>query len=132
MKARELSVIYSPSIYTHPGGYKFELELYPNGDCNGYSTHVTVYVSSVKGDHDAVLKAPVKFTITLQLLNQHRDKDHHTRDIQCDVINMKGVCYIGGDYTFIPHTALEWNCDKQTQYLKDDCLRFRITKIVVH
>jgi len=29
----------------------------------------------------------------------------------------------------IAHTDLEMNAQKQTQYLKDDCLHFRITKI---
>ena len=124
--------IDSPSMYTHPGGYKFKLRLQPNS----LRTHVAVLVYSIKGDHDAVLKFPVKFTVTLQLLNQHRDQDHYTRDIQCE-IKTRGMIgsvynYIGFDYTFIPNADLEWNRDKQTQYLKDDCLRFRITKIVVH
>jgi len=29
--------------------------------------------------------------------------------------------------TLIAHTDLELNAQKQTQYLKDDCLHFRIT-----
>ena len=127
----------SPPMYTHPGGYKFKLTLFPNGLGNGYGTgtHVTVAVFSLKSDHDAELNVPVKFTITVQLLNQHRDQDHHTRDIQCEINTREeidSVEYIGIDYKFVPHAALEWNRDKQTQYLKDDCLKFRITKIVVH
>ena len=134
-KARNGS-IYSPPMYTHPGGYKFRLGLWPNGGGNGKGTHVSVYVFSLKSDHDAELKFPVKFTITLQLLNQHRDQDHHTRDIQCEIKTreMIGSVFwnVGADYTFIPYAALEWNRGKQNQYLKDDCLRIRITKIVVH
>ena len=126
--------ISSPPMYTHPGGYKFKLSLCPNGRGSGTNTHVSVYVFSLKSDHDAELKIPVKFTITLQLLNQHRNQDHHTRDIQCEIKTKEniGILYnIGGDSKFIPLADLEWNRDKQTQYLKDDCLRFRITKIVV-
>ena len=125
--------IYSPPMYTHPGGYKFELALFPNGRGSGRGTHVSVYVYSLKGDHDAELKFPVKFTITVQLLNQHRNQDHHTRDIQCEMTTEKigSILYIGFDFKFIPHDALEWNRYKQSQYLKDDCLRFRITKIVL-
>ena len=130
-KARK-GYIDSPPMYTHPGGYKFELSLFPNG--SGRGTHVAVEVYSLKGDHDAELKVPVKFTITVQLLNQHRDQDHYTRDIQCVIKNRDNIggVYnnVGTDYTFFPHDALEWNRDKQTQYLKDDCLRFRIKKIV--
>ena len=131
-KARK-GVIDSPPMYTHPGGYKFKLRLFPNGLGAG---KVSVYVYSVKSDHDAELKVPVKFTITVQLLNQHRDQDHHTRDIQCEIKTREEIgseiYNIAYDDTFIPHAALEWNRDKQTQYLKDDCLKFRITKIVVH
>ena len=122
--------IDSPPMYTHPGGYKFKPKLYLK---YAYGTNVAVGVYSLEGDHDATLKFPVKFTITLQLLNQHRNQDHYTRDIQCEVTReMIGsvYSYIGADSTFIPHATLEWNRDKQTQYLKDDCLKFRITKIV--
>ena len=124
--------IYSPPMYTHPGGYKFKLELWPNGLGTGAGTHVSVDVLSLKSDHNAKLKFPVKLTITLQLLNQHRDQDHHTRDIQCEIKTIGTRLTAGSDWTFIPHADLEWNRGKQTQYLKDNCLRFRITKIVVH
>ena len=125
--------IFSPPMYTHPGGYKYKLSLWPNGIGPGTGTHVSVLIYSVKSDHDAELKVPVKFTITVQLPNQHRDQDHHTRDIPCEMTREKiGGEDIGYDWTFIPHADLEWNRAKQTQYLKDDCLRFRITKTVVH
>ena len=124
----------SASMYTHPGGYSCKLRLCPNGLKYGKGTHVSVSVHTLKGDHDAELKFPVKFTTTVQLLNQHRDQDHHTRDIQCQVTRKKvgEPGSIGADWTFIPFAALEWNRDKQTQYLKDDCLKFKITKIIVH
>ena len=123
--------IYSPPMYTHPGGYKFTLRLWPYGLGTGARTHVTVFVLPVISNHDAELKFPVKFTITVQLLTQHRDQDHYTRDIQCPLMNRQNIGhYAGCDRTFIPHAALEWNRDKQTQYLKDDCLRFRITQVI--
>ena len=130
LKARG-RLVDSPSMYTHPGGYSFRLKLWPNGY---KGTHTSVSVHTLKSDHDAELKFPVKFTTTVQLLNQHRDQDHHTRDIQCQVTMEKigELEYIGVDWTFIPFAALEWNRDKQTQYLKDECLKFRITKIIVH
>ena len=124
----------SPPMYTHPMGSRFTLRLRPNGSTTeGRGTHVSVSVYSLKGYHDSELKFPVKFTITVQLLNQHRDQDHYTRDIQCEINSIGMIGWpIGSDRTFIPHAALEWNRDKQTQYLKDDCLRFRLTKVIVH
>ena len=136
VKARNHNIDSSP-MYTHPGGYKFNLTLWLNGPMfsDGAGTHVSVLVYSLKSDHDAELKFPAKFTVTLQLLNQHRNQDHHTRDIQCEVTREwigSGIFSIGSNWTFILNADLEWNCDKQTQYLKDDCLKIRITKIIVH
>ena len=130
LKARD-GYIDSPPMYTHPEGYKFELSLWPNGGGTGAGTHVAVSVYLLKSGHDAELKFPVKFTITVQLLNQHRDQDHHTRDIRCERKTREKLGnHIGYDWKFIPHADLEWNRAKQTQYLKEDCLKFRITKIV--
>ena len=137
-KAKNLA-FRSPSVYTRFTGYKFELSLRPNGPLShtvGHGTHVAVFVYSVKGDHDDILKFPARFTITLELLNQHRDQDHHRRHIQCEVtrerIGNKHNSCIGSDSIFILHLFLEWDACKQTQYLKNDCLKFRITEIVVH
>ena len=134
VKAQDDSIDSTP-MFTHPGGYKFILTLRPNGIgvCKG--AQVSVTVCPLKSYHDTELKFPVKFTITVQLLNQHRDQDHHTRDILYERKTMEGVRNwenIGYNWRVISHAALEWNCDKQTQYLKDDCLKFRVTKIVVH
>ena len=74
-----------------------------------------------------------KVTITLQLLNQHRDQDHITvtKQFQWMKPESERVCVDYFTYTLIAHTDLKLNAQKQTQYtyLKDDCLRFRITKI---
>ena len=122
--------IVSPSLYTHPSGYKFGLVVRPNGPLfsDGRGTHVAVLVYSAKGIHDDTLKFPARFTITLELLNQHRDQDHYRKDIQCEMV--KGASStIGLNKKWIPHADLVWNEEKQTQYLKNDCLTFRISKI---
>ena len=76
--------------------------------------------------------------MSLELLNQHRDQDHYKRDIECGVkekpTDPKFGCfryYDAVDKEFIPFTDLEWNRAKQTQYLKNDCLKFRIIKITM-
>ena len=122
-----------PPMYTHSDGYKFYLSLRPNGPLlsDGRGTHVAVYVYSLIGDHDDKLKFPARFTITLELLNQHRDQDHYSRDIQCEMT--RGSISSGSsNKKYISHADLEWNADKQTHYLKNDCLKFRVMKIVVH
>ena len=114
----------SPHMYTHPGGYKFYMSLWPRDVGNDVA--VTVY--SAKGDHDDKLKFPAKFIITLELLNQHRDQDHHSKDIKW-AVHRPSSCDHGDGSHFIPVTDLEWNADRQTQYLKENCLKFRICKI---
>ena len=66
----------SPPMYTHHHGYKFCMRVWPNGLFEG--AHVSVWFFSMSGEFDATLQWPAKFTVTPQLLNQHRDQDHIT------------------------------------------------------
>ena len=122
----------SPPFYTHPGGYKINLRVRPNGFLSGKGTHVSVWFNSLKSDHDAVLRFPVKFTITLQLLNQHCDHEHVEQEVRCEVTQEKAGSwrYIGAEWDLIQHEELEWDSGRDTEYLKNDCLKFRICKIV--
>ena len=123
---------YSPPMYTHPHGYKFCITVWPNGVGSSVTgTHVSVHLYSMSGEFDATLQWPAKFTITLQLLNQHRDQDHTTvtKQFQWNKPEMERVGLDYFTYRLIAHTDLKLNAQKQTQYLKDDCLRFCITKI---
>ena len=124
---------YSLPMCTHQGGYVFRLIVWLKGWKSSYDTHVSVAVYPNRSDHDDTLKFPARFTITLELLNQHRDQDHHRRDIQCEVTNEKieNSTAAGADCKYFPRDRLEWNEHNQTQYLKENCLKFKITKIVV-
>ena len=118
----------SAHINTHPRGYKFKLKLYSNF---GASKYLAVDVYSIRGDHDDKLKFPAKFTITLELLNQHRDQDHYSKELECTltrekVASFERICRL---HKFISHADLQWNPSKRTQYLKNDCLKFRLTRI---
>ena len=119
----------SPPMYTHPHGYKFCIRVWPGGYLN--NTHVSVHLCSMSGEFDATLQWPAKFTITLQLLNQHRDQDHITVTIPFQWKKPVGERVHVDNFTFklIAHTDLELNAQKQTQYLKDHCIRFCITEI---
>ena len=99
---------------------------------DGQGTHVSAIAYSLQGEYDDKLKFPLRFTVTLELLNQHRDQDHYRQDIWCQPEERTisfGVKECGSCPKFIPHADLEWNESKQIQYLKNDCLKFRITKI---
>ena len=96
----------------------------------GQGTHVSVELVPCKGLFDGSLRWPAKCTITLQLLNQHRDQDHHTvtkeLEWQNPIDRTRAVTFSD---KFIAHDDLKWNAEKHTQYLKDDCLHFRISRV---
>ena len=120
---------YSENLYTHPGGYNIRLRFNLNGCSDGRSTHVSIVVDILRGEYDDKLKFPARFTVTLELVNQHRDQDHIVREIHCEYKERVKLTYAprecGSCTKFISHTDLEWNESKQTQYLKNDCLKFR-------
>ncbi len=126
---------HSPPVYTHPGGYRISIEVWPNAWDESESTHVSVGLYRAKGENDDYLKWPADCTITLQLLNQHRDQDHITvsRRLQWNKPTVAGLTFANiFDYEFIAHKVLDWNADRQTQYLKNDCLQLKIYRIQVH
>ena len=134
--------IDGPRMYTHPRGYRYQITIRPNGSRNtsGFGTHVSVKVIPLAGDYDSTRKFPARFTITLELSNQHRDQDHYAKDIFCEVKDMGGFARkvkadrtaIGCDREFISHYDLGWNEDKQTLFIKNNCIKFRVMKLVMH
>ena len=123
----------SERFYTHPGGYQCCIRVWASGWGEGRDTHVGVGLSSAVGQFDGTLPWPAKATFTLQLLNQHRDQDHVTVTKSFEWGKSTGDRYLGlFSWTFIPHTELGWNAGKKTEYLHEDCLRFRITRIQLH
>ena len=67
---------HSAPMYTHPHGYKFQACIWANGRGAFTGTHVSIEFEPLRGNFDDKLKWPAKFTITLELLNQYRDRDH--------------------------------------------------------
>ncbi len=127
----------SPPLYTHPRGYKFCMRVYPNGMGEGGSsgTRTSVELCSMKGEDDDRLTWPADCTITVQLLNQHRDLDHVTvsRRFQWHKPSTAYPWKIEWlTRQLVTHKDMVWNASKQTHYLKNDNLVFKITKIEVH
>ena len=58
-----------------------------------------------------------------------RPRPHHSDNTVSVEEDREGEVVMYFTFTLIAHTDLELNAQKQTQYLKDDCLHFRITKI---
>ena len=122
----------SPPMSTHYHGYELSIQV----RYNYYSytfTHVGVHGYSMVGKYDDQLKWPVTCTITVQLLNQHQDKDHVTASERLAWDKPTGRNSLGWiTLRLHPISDLGWNAQNQTQYLKDDCLKIKVTEIVIH
>ena len=116
---------HSPSLYTHPQGYKFRIAV----NCKGvYSTHISVSMDALRGEFDGQVLWPANATVTLQLLNQESGHGHLTVTRRFRWPKPAKATYIGffGE-RFISHGELsEFNPDLHTRFLINDSLFFRV------
>ena len=124
---------YSPKMLTHDRGYTFLISVRPNGFDKSKGKSVGVWLRSAKGRYDGELKWPAKVTITLQLLNQHCDRDHLTVTKTFTLVKSSDEHLYISEFSpdFLPHGRLGYNALQQTQFLKGDCLKFRVTSITM-
>ena len=136
---------FSPPFYSHIGGYKMCISVKANGSDIGKGTHVAVYLHMMAGEYDDNLKWPFRGEVAVQLLNQKGNENHHEKAlveaadysfqhfIECvarvEETQERGLAW--GHDTFITHGGLAYNAGKDCQYLKNDCLKFQVNKVVV-
>ena len=131
------NVCYSPPFYEYEQGYKMLLHVFMNGQQSARATHISVYAHLMKGEYDDDLDWPFEGIITVELLNWREDKNHlsHTIvfDQHTDLKHSSRVAeeniaeYGWGDrHDFFSHSSLPYNPVTNTEYLQDDCLRFRV------
>ena len=132
------NAVFLPGFYTHQHGYKMCIRVDPNGSGDGKGTHISIFVYLMKGSYDDHLKWPFRGNITIQIVNQAGDHDHieHTipyNDETPDDIAgrvTRGERSEGwGEHQFLPHSDLEYNAAKKTQYLKDNHFIVRVVKV---
>ena len=132
-KKSENHIFFSPSFYTSPQGYHMKMRVDTNGNGASKGRHISVYAMVLDGKYDDDITWPFQGKVNVDLLNQLENKNHFTRNILSDrnedIYNIHlrpGGCGVGTQ-TFIPHSQLGHNPDKNTQYLKDDTLYFRVS-----
>ena len=114
--------LYSAPFYTSRHGYKVCLRLYMDGDGSGKGTHLSFFLTVMKGEYDALLQWPFKQTVTLALLDQtefhdivksFRD-DPRSPPFQrpCNEMNVASGCPM-----FAPQSVLN-----NSVYVKDDTM----------
>ena len=136
IKFTDLSIhsCYSDGFYTGIGGYKVRLEIYPNGDGAAESTHLSVYINLMPGVNDDALEFPLRGTFTITLLNQLEDDNHYTMNLRFDGTSYEssGRKYKLDDsglgyFKFISNSSLDHNQNRNTKYLHENTVYFRVT-----
>ena len=105
-------------FYTHPGGYKFRIDLHTH--------NMAVYLCPQPGEYDDTLPWPARVSITIELRHKSGAGQHIpvTRRLEWGRERKERMIFSS---CFIPHEDLV----TKTWYLEHNCLRFRITKIQV-
>ena len=140
-------VWFSPPFYTHPGGYKMCLSVDVCG-IDGEGTDIAVFLHLMQGEFDDRLRWPFRGMVTVMLLDQQSDDDrnkshcprhHHERSLIEFDMQVPSVCVSKvegkernpgfGLPCFITTRELS---GRDSNYLKNDCLQFRITEALLH
>jgi len=134
---------YSPPFYSHDGGYKMCLEVYPDGYDRGRYNWVSIFVAMVRGENDDYLKWPFSGSITVVVLNQKKNSFHKLYKIVLNhrvepvyrqqVRNGFVSSSSYGFQQFIAHKFLYPPPLFPTdyEYLKNDCLLIRVAGVHV-
>ena len=118
----------SPLFYTSSNGYQMAILIYVNG--TGETMNKFVTVSSWFSQYDTKLNWPFVGKVKFTLLNQLEDNNHHTMilDIKSTHnIKAESIRDTWGNRQFVAHSQLAHDPVKNTQYLKDDTLYFRVS-----
>lgn len=107
---------HGPMFYTHPMGYMVGVQLYFSGPRNEFD----VELHHKEGEFDDQLEWPMRCILTVTILNQRCDKYHLERSASLD-LEKKNLVDIR-----IPYSDIRRPSQNGAQYVKDDCLRFRL------
>ena len=128
---------YSDPFYTHNKGHKMCLRVDAAGYDKGEGTHLSVYLYLMKGPHDNELTWPLRGKFEMKLLNQISDSEHYIVTVTyddrasdaADRVTVGNTSENGWGYQqYISNKDLH-KITPTSQYLKDDCLFFQVTKL---
>ncbi len=124
-------IFKSGPFFTHKQGYKMVVGITPHGYSCAKGTHLSVHLYLVQGPFDNQLTWPFSGTLHIELLNQLDNNQHHRK-----TINVEGITIATGEDEqhmvgwgipyFILHKQMGYCPNKKCQYLKDDCVVFRV------
>ena len=129
-------VFWSEPFYSHPGGYKMAIKIYPNGRGYRKGTHLSLYVDIIRGEFDDKLRWPFDGEVTVQAYNRTTEQWSMKKIF---ALNEKccGLVYVCrqvdtitiADWGYVDYLPLS---EFKKDYVKDtDVVRFRITDVKV-
>ena len=132
-RARANDVYASKSFYSHQGGYKMALIIYPNGESKQRGTHLSVYMRLLAGEYDSSLRWPFKGTVTIQMLRANRTWDfektiilNESSNYGCTKLPVNGLSnQLWGFSEWVPKRELE------SDFLIGDAVSLRVTHVRV-
>ena len=124
----------SDPFFTTQTGYKLCLHVNAEGYKEENKGHISVFTALQRGPNDDILSWPFDRTVNITLLNQLEDRNHHSElttfeHANPDVTQIKPGAKSAtgwGRTKFISHGNLGKKQILNCQYLKDDCLFFKI------
>ena len=131
-KKNDLS-LFSPSFYSYPGGYKMRLKVFPGGYSSGHYTHLSIFVSVLRGEYDDNLQWPFKGDILIELYNYTSKQWDYQKWIKIrDAENgERSINRFGspgfGVYQFIQNSLLQ----KSYVYNPGGIIRYRVKEVRV-
>ena len=124
----------SKPFYTFPRGYKLSITIYPNGMRKGKGTHVSLFISIIRGEFDDQLKWPFIGTITLELFNFRTTTWDKERDIEFEERDSFAFTQRPVDCQSNPGLGFpQWKSIENViqQYCHKDMVWFRVSKVIV-
>ena len=114
-KYEKSKIFYSIPFYSHLYGYKMYIRIDANGSGVGKDTRVSVFTKLLEGSFDKHLHWPFLGTVTYELLNQFRDKNHHRMISNCNANHDMRVGGTIGCAELISHFSLGHNLATKCQ-----------------
>ena len=121
---------WSEAFYSHPGGYKMMMQVYPYGCAPCKGTHMSVHVVILRGEFDDKLHWPFDGSITIHLYNRTTEQWSNARKIRIPVVNR---CVGEFAHDSLGHNDFISLSELERSYVKTtNVVRFRVTNVQCH
>lgn len=133
-RVSQRDVWHSEPFYTHPQGYKMCLKV--RTALERKESHISIGACLMRGEFDDFLRWPFQGSVTIKMMNQLQDSNHFRTTLffigPSTVVGRvtSGERAERGRGEDLSYNILEYQLAKHCLYLKDNCLRFQVTRVM--